>query len=109
VVDVGLGALALAPLREVQAGGIVGGVRQPDQIGAHQLLLCDQRSGLSSRPARPIFRPMSRTMKALLGVWILALAVAAGWIGWDAYRGGRPAIGGPFTLDQNGRTVTTTA
>jgi protein SCO1/2 len=46
-------------------------------------------------------------MKALLGVWILALAVAAGWIGWDAYRGGRPAIGGPFTLtDQNGRTVT---
>ena len=29
---------------------------------------------------------MSRTMKALLGVWILALAAAAGWIGWDAWQ-----------------------
>jgi len=46
-------------------------------------------------------------MKALLAVWIGALVVAAGWIGWDAFRGDRPAIGGPFTLsDQNGRTVT---
>ncbi len=46
-------------------------------------------------------------MKALLGVWIAVLAGAAGWIGWDAWRGGQPSIGGPFTLtDQNGRTVT---
>ena len=47
-------------------------------------------------------------MKALLGAWIAALVVAAGWIGWDAWQGsqGRPTIGGPFTLtDQNGRTV----
>jgi cytochrome oxidase Cu insertion factor (SCO1/SenC/PrrC family) len=50
---------------------------------------------------------MSRTMKALLGVWILALATAAGWIGWDAWQGDRPAIGGSFALtDQDGRTVT---
>jgi protein SCO1/2 len=54
-----------------------------------------------------MFRPMSRTMKALLGVWIATLVTAAGWIGWDAVHGGRPSIGGPFTLvDQNGRTVT---
>ena len=46
-------------------------------------------------------------MKALLGVWILALAAAAGWIGWDAWQGDRPAIGGSFALtDQDGRTVT---
>ncbi len=46
-------------------------------------------------------------MKALLGVWITVLVGAAGWIGWDALQGGRPSIGGPFTLtDQNGRTVT---
>ena len=46
-------------------------------------------------------------MKALLGVWILALAGAAGWIGWDAWQGDRPAIGGSFALtDQDGRTVT---
>ncbi|MDI1283826.1 MAG: SCO family protein [Reyranella sp.] len=50
---------------------------------------------------------MSRTMKALLGVWIATLALGAGWIGWDAFQGGRPSIGGPFTLvDQEGRTVT---
>jgi len=49
---------------------------------------------------------MSRTMKALLGVWIAVLVGAASWIGWDAMQGGQPAIGGPFTLvDQNGRTV----
>lgn len=45
-------------------------------------------------------------MKALLGVWIVALAGAAGFIAWDAIQGGRPSIGGPFTLtDQDGRTV----
>jgi len=50
---------------------------------------------------------MSRTMKALLGVWIAVLVGAASWIGWDAMQGGQPAIGGPFSLvDQNGHTVT---
>ncbi|MBV8193154.1 MAG: SCO family protein [Alphaproteobacteria bacterium] len=50
---------------------------------------------------------MSRTMKALLAVWIATLAAAAGWIAWDAAHPDRTAIGGPFTLvDQNGRTVT---
>src|SRR5258708_30469256 len=50
---------------------------------------------------------MSRTMKALLGVGLLASAAAAGWIGWDAWQGDRPAIGGSFALtDQDGRTVT---
>jgi len=50
---------------------------------------------------------MSRTMKALLAVWVAVLVGAAGWVGWDAMQGGQPAIGGPFTLvDQNGRTVT---
>ena len=54
--------------------------------------------------------PMSRTMKALLGVWIALLAGAAGWIGWDAWQGGQTTIGGPFTLvDQDGRTVTEAA
>ncbi len=53
---------------------------------------------------------MSRAMKALLGVWIATLAIAAGWIGWDAVQGGRPSIGGPFALvDQEGRTVTEAA
>jgi len=41
---------------------------------------------------------MSPFMKALLGVWVAVLVVAAGWIGWDAWRGNTPAIGGPFTL-----------
>jgi cytochrome oxidase Cu insertion factor (SCO1/SenC/PrrC family) len=51
--------------------------------------------------------PMSRTMKALLGVWIAVLLGAAGWIGWDAWQGTKPAIGGSFSLtDQNGRTFT---
>jgi protein SCO1/2 len=51
---------------------------------------------------------MSRTMKAVLGVWIIVLVGAAGWIGWDAWRGnGQPSIGGPFSLvDQDGKTVT---
>ena len=46
-------------------------------------------------------------MKALLGVWIAVIVGAAAWIGWDAYQGKQPAIGGPFALiDQNGRTLT---
>ena len=50
---------------------------------------------------------MSRTMKALLGVWIAVLLGAAGWIGWDAWKGDRPSIGGAFSLTyQDGRTVT---
>ena len=50
---------------------------------------------------------MSRTMKALLGVWVAVLLGAAGWIGWDAWQGNQPSIGGPFALtDQDGRTVT---
>ena len=50
---------------------------------------------------------MSRTMKALLGIWIAVLVGAASWIGWDAMHGGQPTIGGPFALvDQSGRTVT---
>ena len=47
---------------------------------------------------------MSPFMKALLGVWVAVLVVAASWIGWDAWRGNQPAIGGPFTLvDQDDR------
>jgi cytochrome oxidase Cu insertion factor (SCO1/SenC/PrrC family) len=50
---------------------------------------------------------MSNAMKALLGVWIAVLLGAAGWIGWDAWQGNQPSIGGPFKLvDQDGRTVT---
>jgi protein SCO1/2 len=46
-------------------------------------------------------------MKVLLGVWIAVLATAAGWVAWDAWRGGQPSIGGPFALvDQNGKPVT---
>ena len=46
-------------------------------------------------------------MKALLAVWIAVLVGAAGWIGWDAWQGKQPSIGGPFALtDQNGKTVT---
>jgi protein SCO1/2 len=54
-----------------------------------------------------MFSAMSRTMKALLGVWIAVLLGAAGWIAWDAWQGKQPGIGGPFALtDQNGKTVT---
>jgi len=50
---------------------------------------------------------MSNTMKALLGVWIAVLVGAAGWIGWDAWQGNPPSIGGPFRLvDQDGRPFT---
>jgi len=69
--------------------------------------LCDLWSGLSSAPRGLKFRSMSRTMKALLAVWIAVLVGAAGWIGWDAWQGKQPSIGGPFALtDQNGKTVT---
>lgn len=52
---------------------------------------------------------MSRTMKALLGVWIVVLVGAAGWVGWDAWQGKQPSIGGSFSLiDQNGKTFTDT-
>lgn len=44
-------------------------------------------------------------MKALLAVWIAVLVGAAGWIGWDAWQGKQPSIGGPFVLtDQNGKS-----
>ena len=50
---------------------------------------------------------MSKTMKAVLGLWVAVLVGAAGWIGWDALQGGRQTIGGPFALiDQDGRAVT---
>jgi protein SCO1/2 len=69
--------------------------------------LCDVPSGLSSAAPGVTFRRMSRTMKALLAVWIAVLVGAAGWIGWDAFQGKQPGIGGPFALtDQNGKTVT---
>jgi protein SCO1/2 len=46
-------------------------------------------------------------MKAVLAVWIAVLIGAAGWITWDALQGGRPTIGGAFSLvDHNGRAVT---
>lgn len=46
-------------------------------------------------------------MKALLGVWIVGLALAGGWIFWEFSQGGKASVGGPFTLtDQDGRTVT---
>jgi protein SCO1/2 len=54
-----------------------------------------------------MFSAMSRTMKALLGVWIAVLLGAAGWIAWDAWQGKQSGIGGPFTLtNQDGKTVT---
>lgn len=50
---------------------------------------------------------MSRTIKAVLGVWILALVGAAGWFGWDSRHSSQPSIGGAFTLtDQDGRIFT---
>src|SRR3954469_11983684 len=62
---------------------------------------------LVERVAPDHVRLMSRTMKALLGIWIAVLLGAAGWIGWDAWQGKQPGIGGPFALvDQNGKTVT---
>jgi protein SCO1/2 len=62
---------------------------------------------LVERPSPAHVRRMSRFMKGLLGIWVAVLLGAAGWIGWDAYQGKQPAIGGPFTLvDQDGHTVT---
>jgi protein SCO1/2 len=50
---------------------------------------------------------MSKTMKAVLAVWIAVLVGAAGWIAWDALQGRGPTIGGNFNLvDHNGRAVT---
>lgn len=52
---------------------------------------------------------MSRLIKAVLGVGILVLISAAGWIDWDSRRSNEPSIGGAFTLtDQDGRTFTDT-
>ncbi len=106
VVDVGLGALALRPLRDVLAGGVVGGARQKNQSGSSTPVV-RPAVRLVERP-RPAHLPlMSRTMKALLGVWIAALAAAAVWIGWGCVSRRQAAIGGPFALtDQDGRTVT---
>ncbi|HYC66268.1 MAG TPA: SCO family protein [Reyranellaceae bacterium] len=50
---------------------------------------------------------MSKTMKAVLAVWIAVLVAAAGWITWDFMQGRGPTIGGNFSLvDHNGRAVT---
>jgi protein SCO1/2 len=51
--------------------------------------------------------PMSRTIKAILGVWVLVLISAAGWAAWDSRHSSQPSIGGAFALtDQNGRSFT---
>jgi protein SCO1 len=54
---------------------------------------------------------MSKAAKYILATWIVALVVGAGWIAWDAFRGGEApgaaSIGGSFTLtDHTGRRVT---
>ena len=50
---------------------------------------------------------MSRTIKAMLGVWVLVLISAAGWAAWDSRHSSQPSIGGAFALtDQNGRSFT---
>src|ERR1700744_2804942 len=53
---------------------------------------------------------MSRTMKALLAVWIVVLAGAAGWIGWDfGERDSGPPLGAAFTrTDQDGKQFSST-
>jgi len=53
MIDVRLGLLALASLRHVLAGGIVGGLRQKHQIVTHAPF-CDAPSVLSRRARRPI-------------------------------------------------------
>jgi protein SCO1/2 len=49
---------------------------------------------------------MSRTMKALLAVWIVVLVGFGGWVIYT-WKDGPSPIGGPFALvDQNGRAFT---
>ncbi|MBI2735950.1 MAG: SCO family protein [Rhodospirillales bacterium] len=50
---------------------------------------------------------MSRTAKALIGIWILLVIGAAGWFGYQANQSSEAAIGGPLSLtDQDGRAFT---
>lgn len=49
---------------------------------------------------------MSRSVKFVLGAWVLAIIAGIAWVVIDI-GGGQPAIGGPFTLtDHNGKRVT---
>ena len=49
---------------------------------------------------------MSRSVKLVLGAWVLAIVAGIAWVVVDI-GSGAPAIGGPFTLtDQNGKRVT---
>lgn len=49
---------------------------------------------------------MSRSVKLILGAWVLAIIAGIAWVVADI-GSGAPAIGGPFTLtDQNGKRVT---
>jgi protein SCO1/2 len=49
---------------------------------------------------------MSRSVKFVLGAWVLAIIAGIAWVVVDI-GGGQPAIGGPFTLtDHNGKRVT---
>jgi protein SCO1/2 len=50
---------------------------------------------------------MSRTAKALIGIWVLVVIGAAGWFAYQANQPREVAIGGPFSLvDQDGRAFT---
>ncbi len=49
---------------------------------------------------------MSRSVKLVLGAWVLAIIAGIAWVVVDI-GSGQPAIGGPFTLtDHNGKRVT---
>jgi protein SCO1/2 len=49
---------------------------------------------------------MSRSVKLVLGAWVLAIIAGIAWVVVDI-GSGAPAIGGPFTLtDHNGKRVT---
>jgi protein SCO1/2 len=49
---------------------------------------------------------MSRSVKFVLGAWVLAIIAGIAWVVVDI-GGGQPAIGGPFTLtDHNGKRLT---
>lgn len=49
---------------------------------------------------------MSRSVKFVLGAWVLAIIAGIAWVVVDI-GGGQPAIGGPFTLtDHTGKRVT---